>query len=284
MTSVEEITVAAVQMVSTDCLDENLKVVERCVKEAVEKGAQLIVLPENFALMAKNSKQLLAIAEPLGQGAVQGFLSELSKKYRCWIVAGSLAVLSAIKNKVYATCLVYNDSGERVAHYHKMHLFDVDISDDKGRYRESDTFMAGDEVVVVQTPFGVMGLSICYDLRFPELYRKLLHKGAEFIVAPSAFTELTGRAHWSLLCRARAVENSCYMVAPNQGGVHINDRATYGHSMIVDPWGDVLAELGTGEGLAIATLNKAHLEKIRTSFPAIQHGRFSMTINEKLND
>lgn len=284
MISSHEITVAAVQMVSTDRLGENLEAVENSVRKSVEKGAQLIVLPENFALMAKHSKQLSAIAEPLGQGAIQRLLSELSKKYRCWIVAGSLPVLSANKNKVYAACLVYNDSGERVAHYYKMHLFDVDITDTTGRYRESDTFMAGDEAVVVMTPFGLMGLSICYDLRFPELYRQLLQLGAEFFVAPSAFTELTGRAHWSLLCRARAVENTCYMIAPNQGGHHINGRTTYGHSMIVDPWGDVLAELGTGEGLAIATLNKTHLDKIRTSFPAAQHGRFSTTINEKLND
>ena len=278
MQRVDELTVAALQMVSSDVLDDNLKTVERLVQEAVNAGASLLVLPENFALMANNSAQLLSIAESLGKGPIQGFLQRLSAQYQCWLVAGSLAIKATVNDKVYACCLVYNDMGQQVAAYNKLHLFDVDIADSKGRYRESDTFKAGDEAVVVDTPFGVMGLSICYDLRFPELYRQLLQKGAEFIVAPSAFTEVTGQAHWSLLCRARAVENSCYLIAPNQGGRHANNRVTYGHSMVVDPWGEVMVELGTGEGLAIATLKKTDSEKIRTTFPVIQHGRFSMTI------
>jgi len=188
-------------------------------------------------------------------------------------VAGSMPIKSTRDDKVYATCLVYNSVGEQVAHYHKIHLFDADISDDKGRYRESDTFLAGDQPVVVNTPFGVMGLSICYDLRFPELYRELMQQGAEFIVAPSAFTETTGQAHWALLCRTRAVENACYLIAANQGGVHNNGRATYGHSMIVDPWGKVLSELSVKEGIATGTLKKSTLINIRTSLPAIQHRR-----------
>ncbi|MBV1897741.1 MAG: carbon-nitrogen hydrolase family protein [Cycloclasticus sp.] len=269
----KELTVAAVQMTSSDQLADNLTAVEYWVNQAVSEGAKLVVLPENFALMAKHSGQLLSIAETLGEGAIQSFLSELSKKTACWIVAGSLPISSPVQDKVYATCLVYNAKGERQAYYHKMHLFDVDIADGKKRYRESENFLAGDSPVVVNTPFGKMGLSICYDLRFPELYRELLRQGAEFMVVPSAFTELTGQAHWSLLCRARAVENSCYMIAANQGGQHNNGRSTFGHSMIVGPWGDVLSSLDIDNGIALATFKKSELNKVRTSLPAIQHRR-----------
>ncbi|HIF18288.1 MAG TPA: carbon-nitrogen hydrolase family protein [Cycloclasticus sp.] len=271
MKRINQMSVAAIQMVSSDQLAENLAVVEKRVVDAVTRGAKLLVLPENFALMASKYKQLLSIAEPLGVGPIQDFLSKLSRRHACWIVAGSMPIRTADKNKVYASCLVYNEYGEQVAHYHKVHLFDADIADEKGSYRESDRFLAGDKTVVVETPFGVLGLSICYDLRFPELYRELLDKGAEVVVAPSAFTALTGRAHWSLLCRARAVENACYLIAANQGGVHANGRSTYGHSMIVDPWGNVLSELELGEGICTATLNQSELKKVRTSLPAIQH-------------
>jgi len=273
MMEIDELRIAAVQMVSSDQLADNLLIIEEQLTKAVSLGAKMIVLPENFALMAKHSKQTLSLAETLGEGVVQDFLSELSAKYQCWIVAGSLPIKSNEKNKVYSTCLVYNDMGEQLAHYHKIHLFDANIADEQGEYRESSTFLAGSQPTVVQTPFGKMGLSICYDLRFPELYRELLDKGAEFIVAPSAFTELTGQAHWALLCRTRAVENACYLIAANQGGKHINGRSTYGHSMIVDPWGVVLSELDTGVGYAISTLKRAEINKVRTNLPAIQHRR-----------
>jgi len=273
MNKVNEWTVAVAQMASSDELSGNLRVVEKLIVKAVESGVQMVVLPENFALMPKSSAELLSMAEELGNGAIQSFLSELSAKYNCWIVAGSLPIKSEIENKVYATCLVYNDVGEQVAHYHKIHLFDADIADGKGQYRESNTFTAGHDTVTVETPFGVMGLSICYDLRFPELYRQLLDQGAEFIVAPSAFTKLTGEAHWVLLCRTRAVENSCYLLAANQGGLHANGRETFGHSMIVGPWGDVVSERDIGEGLAIATVKRSELTKVRTNLPAIKHRR-----------
>lgn len=273
----EEMVVSAIQMTSSDDVHKNLSIVGKRVAEAVDSGAKLIVLPENFALMATRSQQVYQMAERLGAGPIQHFLSELSKKYGCWLVAGSLPTTSADSAKVYATCLVYNEFGEQLAHYHKMHLFDADIADGKRSYRESDTFRAGNEPVVVNTPFGMMGLSICYDLRFPELYRALLQKGAEFFVAPSAFTAVTGAAHWSLLCRARAVENSCYLIAANQGGVHINGRSTYGHSMIVDPWGEVLAELGSTEGVALATLKQLKVRQVRNDLPSIEHQRFSIT-------
>ena len=270
-----EFTVAALQMVSGDVIEKNLECVEALLKQAVEKGAQMVVLPENFALMPRHSEQLLSMAETLGEGMVQDFLSVLAKKHGCWIVAGSLPISAPNSKKVYAACLVYNDSGQQLAHYYKVHLFDVEVADKQEHYRESDTFLAGEQAVVVDTPFGLLGLSICYDLRFPELYRELLQLGAEYIVAPSAFTETTGQAHWSLLCRARAVENSCYLIAANQGGEHINGRSTYGHSMIVDPWGKVLSELTTGTGIVLDTLTKKKLNKVRHSFPAIKHRRLA---------
>ncbi|ORU91721.1 MAG: apolipoprotein acyltransferase [Cycloclasticus sp. symbiont of Poecilosclerida sp. N] len=273
MFSASELRVAAVQMVSSDRLANNLVAIEEQLFEAVSSGAKMVVLPENFALMPKHPEQLLSLAERLGEGVVQDFLSKLSAKHQCWIVAGSLPIKSYEENKAYATCLVYNDMGEQLAHYHKIHLFDADIADSHGEYRESATFVAGSETVVVDTPFGTMGLSICYDLRFPELYRQLLDKGADFIVAPSAFTKLTGRAHWALLCRTRAVENTCYLIAANQGGIHTSGRTTYGHSMIIDPLGTVLSELDTGVGFATATLKRAVLNKVRTNLPAIQHRR-----------
>ena len=270
-----EFTVAALQMVSGDVIEKNLECVEALLKQAVEKGAQMVVLPENFALMPRHSEQLLSMAETLGEGMVQDFLSVLAKKHGCWIVAGSLPISAPNSKKVYAACLVYNDSGQQLAHYYKVHLFDVEVADKQEHYRESDTFLAGEQAVVVDTPFGLLGLSICYDLRFPELYRELLQLGAEYIVAPSAFTETTGQAHWSLLCRTRAVENSCYLIAANQGGEHINGRSTYGHSMIVDPWGKVLSELTTGTGIVLDTLTKKKLNKVRHSFPAIKHRRLA---------
>lgn len=265
------LTVAAIQMVSSDCVDDNLKVANRLIEEAVKEGAELVVLPENFALMSKHSEQLLQMAETIGDGPIQAFLSELSKRLGCWIVAGSLPTQSDEAERVYATCFVYNDVGEQVSYYHKIHLFDADVADNKGRYRESDTFVAGKQVVSVDMPFGLMGLSICYDLRFPELYRELLQQGVSLLVAPSAFTEITGRAHWSLLCRTRAVENTCYLIAANQGGLHSNGRATYGHSMIVDPWGEVLAEMDVREGYILASLKQSKLEEVRANVPAIRH-------------
>jgi nitrilase len=269
----DELTVAVVQMVSSDVIHENLSAIENEISEASLKGAEMVVLPENFALMASHSEQLLSMAEALGAGPIQHFLSDLAIKYNCWIVAGSLPTQSNTETKVYATCLVYDNTGAQVAHYHKIHLFDADVADEKGCYRESDTFIAGEDVITVDTPFGLMGLSICYDLRFPELYRELIQKGAQFIVAPSAFTAITGRAHWSLLCRARAVENSCYILAPNQGGRHANGRETHGHSMIVDPWGEVVSELAAGEGHIVVTLKKSKIDDVRRSLPAIKHRR-----------
>jgi nitrilase len=184
-------------------------------------------------------------------------------------------IQSPNENKVYAASLVFNHEGVCVAQYNKLHLFDVSLPDKKESYRESDTFLAGDQVVVIDSPFGKLGLTICYDLRFPELYRELARRGAEIIVVPSAFTLSTGRAHWELLCRARAVENSCYLIAANQCGEHANGRKTYGHSMVVDPWGVVLEVAADKPSVVMASIHNSSLEGVRSSFPALKHSRFS---------
>lgn len=275
---IDQFNIAAIQMVSTEQVSVNLEKVEELVIVAINQGAQMVVLPENFVMMAPHRSLILAAAEKENDGLVQTFLGHLAKKYSIWLVAGSLAIQSDVENKVYAACLVYDSNGYQVARYNKLHLYDVDLPEAKERYRESDTFMSGSDLVVVETPFGKMGLSICYDLRFPELYRQLMLMGAEFIVAPSAFTEKTGKKHWSLLCRARAVENSCYLIAPNQGGLHTNGRQTYGHSLVVDPWGEILVEAGKGACVVLATLKKSRLKQIRKTFPAINHTRFSFNL------
>ncbi len=275
MMDVESFRVAAIQLVSTDIVVDNLNTAAQLVENAAEQGAKIVVLPENFALMAKKSSDLINKAEDLGDGEIQAFMSALAREHEVWLVGGSIPIRTSIDNKVLSACLVYDAHGQQVGQYNKLHLYDVELPDDGHYYRESDTFVAGDEVVVINTPFGKMGLSICYDLRFPELYRQMMQLGAEFITAPSAFTDVTGREHWSLLCRARAVENSCYIIAPNQGGVHANGRSTYGHSMIVDPWGKVVAEAITkGPVVLVETIDKTKQHKIRKIFPSIHHGRF----------
>lgn len=273
---VDTFCVSAIQMVSTDVLEDNLLKANVLISNAVFQGAQLVVLPENFSLMGLHSDEILQQAESLGKGYVQTWLANTAKNHNVWIVAGSFPLISPEKGRVYSSCLVYDSSGYQVAHYNKIHLFDVELTDKQESYCESKAFYPGDAVAVVETPFGIMGLSICYDLRFPELYRQLVDKGANFIVAPSAFTAITGQAHWQLLCRTRAVENQCYLIASNQGGVHTNGRRTYGHSMIVDPWGVVLAEAKQGADAVVATMDKSHVEKIRKTFPAIKHRRLAI--------
>ena len=266
--------IAAIQMVSSDNVEDNLKTVKILVKKAVSQGARLLVLPENFALMASSSRQIADVKETLGEGRIQTFLAELAKTHHIWIIAGSLPIASSDPSRAYACSLVYDDSGCLVNHYNKIHLFDVDTPHKKHRYQESKTFYPGDQAVVIDSPFGKIGLSICYDLRFPELYRELIEAGATIIVAPSAFTHDTGLAHWELLCRTRAIENLCYIIAPNQGGTHSNGRQTYGHSMIVNPWGEVLGEATrSGEKVVLAEIDQSKLSSLRRTFPAIDHRR-----------
>jgi len=263
---------AAIQMASSPNVNSNLIEAERLIVEAVKKGAKLVALPENFALMGNDASDKIKHREQEGQGVIQDFLSKTAKKYAVWIVAGTLPIADpANEQKVFAACLVYNAEGKTVARYDKMHLFDVKVPDTNEEYKESNTISKGDKPLVVDTPFGKIGIAICYDLRFPEFFRSPINQGVDIFIIPSAFTEKTGAAHWELLLRARAVENLCYVIAPNQGGFHINGRQTYGHSMVVDPWGSVLDCHIRDSGFAIADIDLPRLYKTRESFPVLQH-------------
>lgn len=261
-------------MASSPNVGANLLEAEKLIAEAAKAGAKLVALPENFALMGEHELDKIRVKEVDGQGPIQNFLAETALKYGVWIVGGTMPIAGDAENKVRAACLIYNDRGERVARYDKMHLFDVSVPGTNEVYRESDSIEAGAHPLVFDTPFGRMGVAVCYDLRFPEFFREMARMGMEILVIPSAFTAETGAAHWELLLRARAVENLCYIIAPNQGGFHINGRKTFGHSMIVDPWGVVLDCYKTGGGFVAAEIDLEHLEKVRTAFPVLQHRRF----------
>ena len=264
---------ACIQMASGPNIGANLLEAERLIEEAVGQQAQLVVLPENFALMGMTEQDKVEHREKQGNGAIQTFLSEQSARHGIWLVGGTLPMVAHDDNKVRATCLVFNDRGEQVARYDKIHLFDVQLLDSNEQYTESDTIEPGDQVVVLDTPFGRMGVAVCYDLRFPELFRQQLEAGMEILVLPSAFTAITGRAHWEVLVRARAIENLCYVIAPDQGGYHLSGRETYGNSMIVDPWGTVLNRLSRGPGVVCAPLDLGMLNSARRNFPSIKHRR-----------
>ncbi len=265
---------SAVQMVSCDCVDTNLAAAEKLIAKAASQSAQLVVLPEYFAIMPSKSSQRVEAAESELGGKVQEFLSTMAKKYNLWIVGGSHPVKSQNDSKrFWGRCCVYNHLGEEVGFYNKIHLFDVDVSDSHKSYRESDYTLAGNQPMVFDSPWGKIGVAICYDIRFPEMFRQLVDLGANIIVFPAAFTQVTGKAHWHCLIKARAIENLCFMVASAQGGLHSNGRETYGHSLITSPWGDTLAEIEKGEGVITAELNLKQVEKIRSEFPALSHRR-----------
>ena len=267
--------VAAIQMVSTDAVNENLDVAESLITEAATGQAKLVTLPENFPLMGKQDEERLAIAETFGSGPIQSFLSEQAQKHQIWLLGGTIPLRSSRADKVLAASLLYNPMGECIAHYNKIHLFDVLVDEtNEESYKESNTFEPGNELVVAQTEIGNVGLSVCYDLRFPELYRKMHDKNVQIITVPSAFTATTGEAHWESLLKTRAIENLCYVIASNQGGTHVNERKTWGHSMIIDPWGTVLASVDSGAGIAIATIDLAKQAKLRSLFPALEHRKF----------
>lgn len=261
---------AAIQMASGPSVSANLLKVDQYVSEAVQGGARLVVLPENFAFMGQHEKDVLSLRETDGDGPLQAYLSQLARQHAIWLVGGTIPMRAESDDRARAACLVYNDRGERVARYDKMHLFDVHLVEAKERYSESGTIEPGSEPVVVDTPFGKLGVTVCYDLRFPELYRKLLDMGMEIICVPAAFTAITGKAHWETLVRARAVENLCYVVAAAQGGFHLNGRETHGHSMIVNPWGVILAE-ARNTGSIRAAIDLEYLNTTRRNFPAISH-------------
>ena len=267
--------VAAIQMASGPNVGANLSEAEKLIALAVDAGARLVVLPENFALMAMSEKDRIAVAEQPGKGQIQDFLSRQASGRRIWIVGGTVPLVSNHPGRVRAACQVYNDRGDIVSRYDKIHLFDVDIEQTGENYNESETTEPGDDIVVSKTPFGNLGLSVCYDLRFPELFRSLLDAGMQILVVPSAFTAITGSAHWDVLVRARAIENQCYVIAAAQGGYHINGRETYGHSMIVDPWGNILDELASGSGFVDADIDLGYVQRLRRSFPAVEHRRLS---------
>lgn len=231
----------------------------------------LVLLPENAACLGRPA-DYAALAEPLGEGPVQAQLAQWAREFGIWLVMGAMPIQSDCP-RPYTSSLVYDDQGVRRGHYHKIHLFDVDVPDGHGRYRESDSFSAGSEPVVVSSPFGGLGLSICYDVRFPELYRRLRQAGADILLVPAAFTQVTGQAHWLPLLQARAIENQCLVLAANQWGHHGGDRHTWGHSLILDGWGQLLACRAEGVGQVVADLPLDQLADIRRRMPVLQHAR-----------
>jgi len=277
--------IAAIQMASGTNVSANLLEVSRQISSAVNAGAKLIVLPENFAVMTLQDADQIKVAEDEGTGPIQDFLSEQAKNNNVWIIAGTIPLKLKsdhphYKNKIHAACLIFNEKGERVGRYDKIHLFDVHLEITSETYNESETIEAGNKAVVIDTPFGKIGLAICFDLRFPELFRQLVLQGAEIIVLPSAFTAITGKAHWEVLLRARAIENLCYMVASAQGGYHVNGRETYGDSMIVDPWGMVIDRLAQGSGYVVADIDIENIKNIRQNFPVLQNRKISCTLSK----
>lgn len=270
--------IAAVQMASGPNVNSNLLEAGRLIAMAAGAGAQLVVLPENFAIMGMSDSDKVAVREDDGQGPIQDFLAEQAKKYGLWLVGGTIPLAADDPHKVRGACLLFDDQGKRVARYDKVHLFDVRLPDNGENYVESETIESGEHVIVVDTPFGRLGLGVCYDLRFPGIFRRMLDKGVEIIALPSAFTAITGKAHWEVLLRARAVENLCYVIAAAQGGYHLNGRETYGNSMIVDPWGRVMDRLPSGSGFVIAETDPAYQKSVRRNFPVLEHRKMKCTV------
>lgn len=267
------IKVAAVQMASGPKLGANLIEAERLVAEAAADGAQLVVLPENFALMGRSERDILTIRERPGVGPIQDFLATQAARHGIWLVGGTVPLTASVDDKVRACALLFDDSGQQVARYDKLHLFDVELVDSEERYAESATIEPGSQVCVTATPFGRLGIAVCYDLRFPELFREMMDQGAELIALPAAFTAVTGRAHWEVLIRARAIENVCYLIAADQGGYHVSGRETHGHSAIVDPWGSVIAEAVSGNACVSAEVDMERQRSLRRQFPVLEHRR-----------
>ena len=259
--------VAAVQMVSTPRVDENLETAGRLIAEAAAKGAQLVALPEYFPIMGLRDRDKVAVRETVGTGPIQEFLAKTAQRHGIWLVGGSMPLEASVADKVLNSTLVFDPQGQRVARYDKIHLFGFEKEGE--RYNESASIEPGTEPVCFDTPFAHVGMSICYDMRFPELYRRL--GVVDLLVIPTAFTETTGHAHWEILLRARAIENQCYVLAVAQGGMHENRRETHGNSMLIDPWGMVLARLDKGEGVVCGEIDHARLADVRTSLPALSH-------------
>jgi nitrilase len=263
--------VAALQMVSGTDVQRNLDDARSLLAQAAAAGAQLVALPEYFCLMGRRDEDKLAIAEAAGEGPIQRMLADAARAHGLWIVGGTLPLTGADAAHVRNACLVFGPDGQQAARYDKMHLFA--FAQGSERYDEGRTLEAGSTPVALQALALRVGLSICYDLRFPELYRALMRPPCDLLVVPAAFTHTTGEKHWELLLRARAVENQCYVLAAAQGGRHDNGRRTWGHSMVVDPWGEVLACCEEGRGLALAELEPERIAKVRAQLPALAHRR-----------
>lgn len=263
--------VAAIQMASGPNVEGNLNEARRHIAKAAEQGAKLVVLPEFFAIMGMQANDTIKVREQMGQGSMQQFLSEIARKHKIWLVGGSIPLVANSPDKVRNSCLVFDETGAQVARYDKIHLFNLTLGNEQ--YNEAQTIEAGNQVVVVDSPFGRIGLAVCYDLRFPELFRAM--KDVDIIVLPAAFTATTGKMHWESLVRARAIENLSYFIAAAQGGYHVNGRETHGHSMIVDPWGRILDELQRGSGVVMADVNPSYQASLRKSLPALTHRTLS---------
>jgi nitrilase len=263
--------IAALQMVSTPDVARNLEAAGALIARAADAGAQLVALPEYFCLMGRRDDDKLAIAEAPGDGPIQRFLADSARRHGLWVVGGTLPLRTGNAARVNNSCLVFAPDGTQAARYDKMHLFAFDNG--REQYDEGRVLEAGAEPVALQVGPLRVGLSVCYDLRFPELYRALMRPPCDLLCVPSAFTYTTGQAHWELLLRARAVENQCVVLAPAQGGLHENGRRTWGHSMIVDPWGEVLALQAEGEGVVLASVDAQRRDAVRTQLPALRHRR-----------
>ena len=255
--------------------EANLGRAAKGLRQAAERGCKLVILPENFALLGRREADKARIAETHGDGPIQSRLAGLCRQLGIWILAGTLPIRSDDPGRPFARSILFSDRGEVCGYYDKIHLFDVEVGADEA-YRESAATRPGAKPVVVQTPWGGLGLTVCYDLRFPELYRQLRRQGATLIAAPSAFTWKTGQAHWDILVRARAIENQCYLLAANQGGEHENGRRTWGHSMLVDPWGRVLEEAGEQEAVLVHELDLSEIDRLARTFPVLSHRKLEV--------
>ena len=270
MNEVHSCRVAALQMISGPDLAANLATADRLLAEAAGRGAELALLPEYFPLISAKAADRLSLREPAGDGPIQRFLSEAARRHRLWIVGGTVPLVASDEAHLRNACLVFDDQGRLVARYDKVHLFAFRRGSES--YDESTLLEAGQDIVSFEGPCGRVGLSVCYDLRFPELYRRM--GDLALIVVPAAFTETTGRAHWEVLLRARAIENQCYVLACGQGGEHPGGIRTFGHSMLIDPWGEIVASMALGEGVVSGDIEPDRLISIREGLPALRHRRF----------
>ncbi|MET1254743.1 carbon-nitrogen hydrolase family protein [Aliikangiella maris] len=268
-----QLTVAAVQMTSGVEIDENLATAATLIKQAALQGAQIVVLPEYFAIMGYSETTKILLTETHGKGKVQVFLAEQAKQHSVWLIGGSHSADSGVKGRPYGRCYIFSPQGQCISWYDKIHLFDVNVADNTGQYRESKSCSPGIAPVVFETPWGKMGVAICYDIRFPELFRQLTVQGAKVIFVPAAFTRKTGEAHWEILLRARAIESQVFIIASAQTGEHENGRQTWGHSCVISPDGKMLSVLKSDVGVVLAELDLQMQNKYRNEFPVLDHTR-----------